>query len=92
MTKKELMVKYEELLGKVGMGGLYGISWKSNKADLQNAIDCLSLTDEQLDDYFTVMKLAYPNLHRVISEVGNWKKHSNNRLYVYNTARLALMA
>ena len=90
MTKAEMMKKIESLKEKNGISRIDGICWNSNKAELQNAIDCLECDGETLDDYITVIKLVYPNTYHKIINNGDWKKHPFNRLYVYNTARLAL--
>lgn len=92
MTKAELMKKYHELLDVKGLNSLDGITSNSNKADIENAINCLECTDEQLDEYAIIIKLKYPNTFKTITENKiNFKKHFFNRLYVFNTARLVLM-
>mgnify|MGYP006921813690 CR=1 FL=1 len=50
---------------------------------------CLRTADEQMADYLTIIKLAYPNTYRTITQ-SDYLRHSHNRLYVYNTARLVL--
>ena len=89
MTKHELLKEYSALCEakKVRIDGIYN---NSNKSDIQNAIDCLKCPDTELDDYLTVIKLKFPNTHSKITTNGNYKVHPYNRLYVYNTARLAL--
>jgi hypothetical protein len=89
MTKKELLKEYHNLCStkKVILDGIYD---NSNKDTIQNAIDCLKCPDETLDEYMTVIKLKYPNTHRTIANNGDFKRHSYNRLHVYNTARLIL--
>ena len=66
-----------------------GIGANCTKAELQNALDCLRATDEQMADYLIVVKLAYPNMYRTITQ-SDYLRHSHNRLFVYNTARLVL--
>jgi hypothetical protein len=87
-TKADLLKEYRALcdVKRVTLDGVYS---NSNKSDIQNAIDCLSCSDELMDKYMTVIELKYPNMHRAISK-SNFKRHSYNRLFVYNTARLAL--
>ena len=92
MTKKELFREYESLCNDIlGAGRLLdGVNWNSNKQTIQNAINCLRASDNELDELFTVIKLAYPNTYKTISSNGNWKTHRFNRLYVFNTAKLIL--
>lgn len=90
MTKRELLQQYSTLCDTHQIYRLDGIGENSRKDEIQNAIDCLSCPDETLNDYMTVVKLKYPNTHRTIANNGDWKTHPHNRLYVYNTARLAL--
>lgn len=67
-----------------------GIVCNSKKSEIQNAIECLKCPDELLDKYLTVVSLKYENTGRVIAENGDFKHHSHNRLYVFNTARQIL--
>ena len=90
MSKREMLIKINELLKEKNIYSLDGINANSNKSTLQNAIDCLECGDETLNDYLTVLKLKYPNTAKRISENGDFKRHSFNRLYVYNTARSIL--
>lgn len=90
MTKAELMKKYIELLAEKKIRSLDGVSANSNKDTILNAIKCLECTDEEMNDYLTVVKLKYPNIHRTIAGNGDFKRHPHNRLYVFNTARIAL--
>ena len=92
MTKKELFREYESLCNDIlGNGRLLdGVNWNSNKPTIQNAIDCLRASDKELDEFFTVIKLAYPYTYKTISKNGNWKTHRFNRLYVFITAKLIL--
>lgn len=85
-----MLIKIKELLNEKEIYSLDGINGNCNKATLQNAINCLECSDEMLDEYMTVLKLKYPSTAKVISENGDYKKHSFNRLYVYNTARQIL--
>lgn len=87
-TARELWQDYKMLLDKKGIFKLDGINTGSTKATIQNAIDCLKCSDETLDDYLTVVKLTLPNTYQTIVNVGNWKLHPFNRLYVYNTAKM----
>lgn len=92
MTKAEMMKKFEKLKEEKGMSRVDGINWNSNKKEMQNAIECLECEDAKLDDYMTVVKLVYPNIYKAVTNNGDWKRHPFNRLYIYNTARLALHA
>ena len=89
MTKRELLKAIREELDARRMYSLDGINANCTKAELQNALDCLRATDEQMADCLTVIKLAYPNIHRTITQ-SDYLQHSHNRLYVYNTARQVL--
>lgn len=92
MTKKELYTEYETLCNSVlGSGRLLdGINWNSNKATIQNGINCLRTTDTEMNDLLTVLKLAYPNTYRTIINNGDYLTHRFNRLYVFNTAQMIL--
>ena len=67
-----------------------GIYWNSRKIEIENAIECLKCPDELLEKYLIVVSLKYPNTGRRIAENGDFKQHSHNRLYVFNTARQIL--
>lgn len=95
MTKRELLQELQAALTEKGMlsidGGNGAIGANDNKAAIQNAIDCLQTPDETMNEYLTVVKLAYPNIHRTITENGrNWLTHRHNRLWVYNNARMII--
>ena len=89
MTKAELMKEFDELEKEKGVR-IEGIYWNSKKSTIENAIECLKCPDELLDKYLTVVSLKYENTGRVIAENGDFKHHSHNRLYVFNTARMIL--
>lgn len=89
MTKAELMKEFDELEKEKGLR-IEGIYWNSKKSTIENAIECLKCPDELLNKYLTVVSLKYPNSGRVIAENGDFKRHSHNRLYVFNTARQIL--
>ena len=89
MTKAELMKEFDELEKEKGVR-IEGIYWNSKKSTIENAIECLKCPDELLNKYLTVVSLKYPNSGRVIAENGDFKHHSYNRLYVFNTARQIL--
>ena len=59
---------------------------KMTKADLMKKFNEL----QYLNDCLTVVKMKYPNIYNTVVKNGDWKHHSFNRLYIYNTARLAL--
>lgn len=86
MTKGELMKELGRLESEKGVH-IEGIYWSSDKCTIENAIECLKCPDELLDRYLTVVQLKYENIGRIIAENGDFKRHSHNRLYVYNTAR-----
>lgn len=89
MTKAELMKEFDELEKEKGVH-IEGIYWNSKKSTIENAIECLKCPDELLNKYLTVLSLKYPNTGRVIAENGDFKHHSHNWLYVFNTARQIL--
>lgn len=89
MTKRELMKKFDELQEKKRCH-IEGIYWNSRKDEIENAICCLEASDEYLDDCLTVVKMKYHNIYNTVVNNGDWKRHSFNRLYIYNTARLIL--
>lgn len=86
-TARELWQEYTALLKEKGLYKLDGITTSSTKSEIQNGIGCLRCSDETLNDYLTVIKLAVPNIYETIKNNGDFKLHSFNRLYVYNTAR-----
>lgn len=89
MTKAELMKEFEEL-EKEKRVHIEGIYWNSRKSAIENAIECLKCPNELLEKYLIVFSLKYENTGRVIAENGDFKHHSYNRLYVFNTARMIL--
>lgn len=90
MKKRDLIEKLEKLLEEKGMYRIDGINRNSNKTSIQAAIKCLELTDEELEEYMTVFKLKFPGSYNTIISNGNWKTHSHNRIYVYQTAKMIL--
>ena len=56
----------------------------------KTAINCLNCPDDMLEKYLIVVSLKYENIGRTIANNGDFKHHSYNRLYVYNTARMIL--
>lgn len=89
MTKAELMKEFEALQEEKAVR-IEGIYWNSKKSTIENAIECLKCPDELLDKYLTVVTLKYPNSGRKIANNGDFKRHSHNRLYVFNVARQIL--
>jgi hypothetical protein len=89
MTKQELLRAIRAELDTRHMYSMDGIGANCTKSELQNALDCLRATDEQMADYLTVIKIKYPNTYRTVTQT-DYLRHSHNRLYVYNTARLVL--
>lgn len=94
MTKNELLNKMEILLNQRGMSkietGLNRIDRNSNKATIQGAINCLETTDEEMNDYLTIVKLAYPNIYKKIAENPYWLSDGFQRYYVWSTAKMVL--
>jgi hypothetical protein len=95
MTKRELLTQLQAALTEKGMyaidGGNGAIGANDNKHTIQNAIECLQTPDETMREYLTVIKLAYPNIHRTITENGrDWLTHRHNRMWVYNNARMII--
>ena len=89
MTKAELLKEFDKLQNEKGIR-IEGVYCNSNKSTIEIAIECLKCPDELLDKYLTVVTLKYPNIGRVIAENGDFKRHTHNRLYVFNTARQIL--
>lgn len=89
MTKAELMKEFDRLEEEKKCH-IEGIYWNSNKSAIENAIECLECPDELLDRYLIFVTLKYENIGREIAENGDFKHHSHNRLYVFNTARMIL--
>lgn len=94
MTKRELLNKLQELLNQKGMRKIETFSGKINenckKSTIEDAIECLEATDEEMNDYLTVFKLKYPNSYNTIINNGDWLTHSHNRYYVYSSAKTIL--
>lgn len=95
MTKKDLMKRLEELLKEKGMvrielmlGGK--IDWNCKKSTIEDAIKCLKATDEEMNDYLTVVKLKYNNIYKKIVKDANWIIGSYYRYYVYTLAKMTL--
>lgn len=95
MTKKELMKKFQELLDIKGMskidlmlGGK--VDWNCKKSTIEDAIKCLEATDEEMNDYLTVVKLKYSNIYKKVTEDENWIIGSYYRYYVYSLAKMVL--
>lgn len=89
MTKAELLKEFDKLEKEKGVR-IEGVYYNSKKSAIENAIECLKCPDELLDKYLTVVSLKYENIGRTIAENGDFKCHSFNRLYVFNTARQIL--
>jgi len=95
MTKRELLSQLQAALTAKNMfaidGGNGAIGANDNKHTIQNAIDCLQTPDETMNEYLTVIKLAYPNIYRTMTENGReWLTHRHNRLWIYNNARMII--
>ena len=85
MTKMQLFKKYEEQLAKKGMRRIDGITFNSNKTEIQNAIDCLECPDEQMEVFASAFEKEYPNIFRAMPK--DFKTHEFNRFYIYNTVK-----
>lgn len=95
MTKKDLMNRLGELLEEKKMpkielmlGGK--VDWNCKKSTIEDAIKCLEATDEEMNDYLTVVKLKYNNIYKKVVEDANWIIGSYYRYYVYTLAKMAL--
>ena len=82
--------EYLRLLDKKEMSKIDGVNANSNKRTIQNAIDCLNCTDEQMDEYLEVVKTEYPAIYETIKSCKNYKANSFKRIWVYNNARMIL--
>ena len=89
MTKAELLKECDKLEKEKGVH-IEGIYYNSKKSAIENAIECLKCPDELLDKYLMIVSLKYENTGRTIANNGDFKRHSHNRLYVFNTARMIL--
>lgn len=89
MTKAELMKEFKELEEEKQVH-VDGVCWNSKKSTIENAIECLKCPDELLEKYLMVLSLKYENIGQTIANNGDFKHHSHNRLYVFNTARMIL--
>ena len=83
-------MKEFEALQKEKAIRIEGIYWNSTKSTIENAVECLKCPDELLDKYLVLISLKYENIGRVIAENGDFKRHSHNRLYIFNIARQIL--
>ena len=96
MTKRELLKKMDELLNEKGMskietlGGKIGE--KDNKAMIESAISCLEATDEEMNDYLTVIKSRLNATYRETIKDENWMINGFKRFYIYSTAKSILKA
>ena len=90
MTLREMYQEYLRLLDKKEMSKIDGVNANSNKRTIQNAIDCLNCTDEQMDEYLEIVKTEYPAIYETIKSCKNYKTNSFKRIWVYNNARMIL--
>ena len=90
MSSREMYQEYLRLLDEKGLSKLDGIGAGSNKRTLQNGIDCLNCTDEQMDEYLEVVKTEYPAIYETIKSCKNYKTNAFKRIWVYNNARMIL--
>ena len=89
MTKSEMLKQLNTLEVEKGVK-IDGVGQNSNKATIQNAINCLLCPDDLLEKYLIVLSLKYPNTGAKIAGNGDFKTHRFNRLYVFNAARSIL--
>ena len=89
MTKAEMLEELHNLEEAKGIN-IEGVYFNSKKGTIANAIECLKCPDETLDKYLLVVLLKYENIGRTIAENGDFKRHSHNRLFVFDTARQIL--
>ena len=89
MTKAEMLEEFHALEKQKGVH-IEGIYFNSKKDTISNAIECLKCPDEMLDKYLLIVLLKYENIGRAIAESGDFKRHSHNRLFVFDTARQIL--
>ena len=84
------MNKLSELLEAKGMCKIETVSgtigWKDNKATIEDAIKCLEATDEEMDDYLTVVRLFYPGIYSGIIKGEDHLTDSYYRYFVYGIA------
>ena len=90
MALREMYQEYLRLLDKKEMSKIDGVNANSNKRTIQNAIDCLNCTDEQMDEYLEVVNTVYPAIYETIKSCKNYKTNSFKRIWVYNNARMIL--
>lgn len=95
MTKKDLIKRLEELLEEKKMSKIElmlggKVDWNCNKSTIEDAIKCLEATDEEMNDYLTVIKLKYNNIYQKVVQHENWITGSYYRYFVYCTAKEAL--
>lgn len=86
MTARELWQEYQELLEEKQLQRLDGINTRSTKAEIQNGIDCLRCSDEELTKRLESMKDEFPAISEAIKNNGDFKRHPFNRLFVFNFA------
>ena len=82
MKRKELFHKYE-LLSQNKKIYISGINSKSEKRTLKNAIECLELSDEVLDDYFEEFGKIDRGSWLAKCKRGDFKTHPSDRFDVY---------
>lgn len=92
MKKTEMLMELNVLLKEKGMLRIDGINSNSNKEEIENAIECLKCSDEELEARLKKIKKLYPNIFNLITEGGEMnieriKYHSHNRLFVYNNGK-----
>ena len=94
MTKRDLLKRLQQLLDEKGMYKIETFSGKinenCNKSTIEGAIKCLEATDEEMNDYLTIVKLKYPNIYKTVVGNGNWLIHSHKRYAVYTMAKSVL--
>ena len=87
MTKRELFKEYQALLDTRGLYKITDVNSNSNKATLQNAIDCLKVDDEEITLMLKKLSAVLPATVRTILQV-NYLASGWHRLHIYNSYNL----
>lgn len=92
MKKRDLLIKYNELLEEKGMSKIQllyeSVGVNSTKAEIESAINCLLESDDEMLKRLEQFKDIYPAIYKAILETGNFLTHSFNRYYVYTMTNL----
>ena len=92
MKKRDLLIKYNELLEEKGMSKIQllyeSVGVNSTKAEIESAINCLLESDDEMLKRLEQFKYSYPAIYKAILETGDFLTHSFNRHYVYTMTNL----